>query len=115
MNWCSFVVEKGGVGLAKGGRVGHDGGMKAIRVMRKDVIGLKFGCPSCLQKIDVGREFFGEWTECPSCGQFLQVPHLKNIPGDFVSKRLPPDPKRLRAPVPPGPKEEDAEPEAPAE
>ncbi|NLG34735.1 MAG: hypothetical protein GX548_05220 [Lentisphaerae bacterium] len=63
--------------------------MKPLRVTRKDVVGLKFCCPECGQKIDVGRELFGEAVECPVCGNWMQVPDLKNIPGDFTSKRMP--------------------------
>ena len=62
---------------------------KPWRVSRKDVLGLKFCCPDCAQKIDVGRELFGELVECPTCGKLMQVPDLKSGPGDFPPKRLP--------------------------
>lgn len=61
--------------------------MNHWRVARKYVIGLKFMCPDCGQKIDVGRELFGELVECPICGKMMQVPDLKSAPGDFVPKR----------------------------
>ena len=67
----------------------HNSAMKPWRVSRKDVIGLKFCCPDCGQKIDAGRELFGELVECPICGKMMQVPDLKNAPGDFEVKRSP--------------------------
>ncbi len=82
--------------LAKRGRVAHNGGMKPWRVSRKDVLGLKFMCPDCGQKIDVGRELFGEMVECPICGKLMQVPDLKNAPGDFPAKRLTPPRRPLQ-------------------
>lgn len=63
--------------------------MKPWRISRKDVIGLKFACPDCGQHVDAGRELFGELVECPACGKLMQVPDLKNAPGDFPPKRLP--------------------------
>lgn len=70
----------------------HNRGMKPWRVLRKDVLGMKFACPDCGQHIDAGRELFGELVECPICGKMMQVPDLKNAPGDIPPKRLPPPP-----------------------
>jgi rRNA maturation protein Nop10 len=67
--------------------------MKPWRVLRKNVIGLKFACPDCGQHVDAGRELFGEIVECPICGKLMQVPDLKNAPGDFSPRRLPPPPR----------------------
>ena len=75
--------------LAKHGAAEQNGGMKHWRISRKDVIGLKFACPDCGQHVDAGRELFGELVECPTCGKRMQVPDLKNAPGDFPAKRLP--------------------------
>ena len=36
-----------------------------------------------------GTELFGELVECPTCGKLMQVPDLKNAPGDIPPKRLP--------------------------
>ncbi len=72
----------------------QNGGMKPWRIARKDVLGLKFACPDCGQHIDAGREMFGELIECPTCGKQMQVPDLKNAPGDFPSKK-PPKPSKI--------------------
>lgn len=80
-----IAIETGGAGV-------HNGGMKPWRVLRKDVLGMKFACPDCGQHIDAGRELFGELVECPICGKIMQVPDLKNAPGDIPPKRLPPPP-----------------------
>ena len=69
-------------------------GMKPWRINRKDVLGLKFACPDCGQHIDAGRELFGELVECPTCGKPMQVPDLKNAPGNIVPKRLPKAPRK---------------------
>ena len=69
--------------------------MKPWRIPRKDVLGLKFCCPDCGQKIDAGRELFGELVECHTCGKLMQVPDLKSAPGDFPVKR-PPDGSRAK-------------------
>ncbi len=71
------------------GAQAQNGNMKPWRITRKDVLGLKFCCPDCGQKIDAGRELFGELVECPICGKMMQLPDLKNAPGDFPPKRLP--------------------------
>ena len=63
--------------------------MKPWILSRKDVISLKFACPDFSQKIDAGRELFGELVECPTCGKRMQVPDLKNMPRSFPVKRLP--------------------------
>lgn len=68
--------------------------MKPWRINRKDVLGLKFACPDCGQHIDAGRELFGELVECPTCGKRMQVPDLKNAPGNMVPKRLPRAPRK---------------------
>ena len=68
--------------------------MKPWRIARKDVLGLKFACPDCGQHIDAGREMFGELVECPTCGKRMQVPDLKDVPGDFEVKRPPVSPRR---------------------
>ena len=75
--------------LPRGAGRGHNEAMKPWRINRKDVIGLKFACPDCGQHIDAGRELFGELVECPTCGKRMQVPDLKNAPGDFPPKRMP--------------------------
>ena len=75
------------------GAAGQNGAMKPWRIARKDVLGLKFACPDCGQHIDAGREMFGELTECPTCGKKMQVPDLKNAPGDFEVKRAPTPPR----------------------
>lgn len=75
--------------LAKPGLATHNTAMKPWRISRKDVIGLKFACPDCGQHVDAGRELFGELVECPACGKMMQVPDLKNAPGDFPVKRPP--------------------------
>ena len=69
-------------------------GMKPWRINRKDVLGLKFACPDCGQHVDAGRELLGELVECPTCGKLMQVPDLKNAPGDIPPKRLPKVPRR---------------------
>ncbi|GEM_PF-710586 len=79
--------------LANQGQKGQNDSMKPWRISRKDVIGLKFACPECGQKIDAGRELFGELVECPTCGKMMQVPDLKNAPGDIPPKRLPKEPR----------------------
>ena len=81
-------------GLAKRRAGAHNGAMKPWRITRKHVLGLKFVCPDCGQKIDAGRELFGEMVECPICGKLMQVPDLKNAPGDFPPKRLPKAPRQ---------------------
>ncbi|MDR0993231.1 MAG: hypothetical protein LBN38_01500 [Verrucomicrobiota bacterium] len=63
--------------------------MKPWQISRKDVIGIKFSCPECGQKVDAGRELFGELVECPGCGRIMMVPDLKNVPGSFDVKRVP--------------------------
>ena len=63
--------------------------MKPWRISRRDVLGLKFVCPDCGQHVDAGRELLGELVECPTCGKLMQVPDLKNAPGDFPVKRSP--------------------------
>ena len=75
--------------LAKLGLAKHNAAMKPWRISRKDVIGLKFACPDCGQHVDAGRELLGELVECPTCGKLMQVPDLKNAPGDIPPKRLP--------------------------
>ncbi len=80
--------------LPSGAGLAHNDAMKPWRILRKDVIGLKFCCPDCGQKIDAGRELFGELVECPACGKMMQVPDLKNAPGDFPVKRPPPEAKK---------------------
>ena len=80
--------------LAKPGRASHNTDMKPWRINRKDVIGLKFACPDCGQHVDAGRELFGELVECPTCGKRMQVPDLKNAPGDIRPKRLPKAPRK---------------------
>lgn len=56
---------------------------------------MKFACPDCGQHIDAPRDLFGEMVECPIYGKFLQVPDLKNAPGDMPLRRLPPQPPKL--------------------
>ena len=80
--------------LAKLGLAKHNAAMKPFRIARKDVLGLKFACPDCGQHIDAGRDMFGELIECPTCGKRMQVPDLKDVPGDFEVKRRPVPPRR---------------------
>ena len=75
--------------LPSGARLAHNTSMKPWRISRKDVIGLKFACPDCGQHVDAGRELLGELVECPTCGKLMQVPDLKNAPGDMPAKRIP--------------------------
>jgi hypothetical protein len=46
--------------------------------------------------VDAGREQLGELVECPTCGKLMQVPDLKNAPGDMPPKRLPAAPRKPR-------------------
>lgn len=75
----------------------ENGGMKPWRISRKDVLGIKFACPDCKQHVDAGRELFGEMVECPTCGKLMQVPDLKNAPGNFDVRRVP---RRAMSPPP---------------
>ena len=84
------------VRLPSGARLAHNAAMKPWRISRKDVIGLKFACPDCGQHVDAGRELLGELVECPTCGKLMQVPDLKNAPGDMPAKRLPAARRKVR-------------------
>jgi hypothetical protein len=68
--------------------------MKPWRLTRKDILSLKFVCPDCAQHVDASRDLFGEWVECPTCGKMMQVPDLKNAPGDMPPKRPPKPPRK---------------------
>lgn len=73
--------------LAKAlGREGTGRG-EVLRVERKDVLGLRFACAKCGQHLEAGREDFGGEVQCPACGQRLQVPDLKGMPGSFAIRR----------------------------
>ena len=75
--------------LAKLGLAKHNAAKNPWGITRKAVIGLKFLCPDCGQHVDAGRELLGELVECPTCGKLMQVPDLKNAPGDIPPKRIP--------------------------
>lgn len=63
--------------------------MNVIPIKHCHVVGLKFVCPLCGQKMDVGREYFNTELDCPTCQARLRTPDLRRGPDEPPIKRLP--------------------------